>query len=93
MSEIRVLPLPKVTGIWKHDFSKYPDAVRVSMSDGKVLKYVLDVEQPAPVLRGKLDRFRELCIGYEKPADAATPNRPRRKIIQGKYTTEGEKRE
>lgn len=66
MSEIRVLPLPKVTGVWKHDTSKYPDVIRVPMSDGRVVKYVIDVPQPAPVFREKLDRFTKLCIGYEK---------------------------
>lgn len=50
MSEIRVLPLPKVTGVWKHNSSKYPDVIRVPMSDGKVVKYVIDVEMPHPAL-------------------------------------------
>ena len=50
MSEIRVMPLPKVTGVWKHDCSKYPDIIRVPMSDGKVVKYVIDVEMPHPAL-------------------------------------------
>ncbi|MBO7711179.1 MAG: hypothetical protein J6S83_11965 [Lachnospiraceae bacterium] len=50
MSGIRILPLPKVTGIWTYDGSKYPDIVRVPMSDGKVIRYVLDVEQPRPRL-------------------------------------------
>ena len=48
MSGIRILPLPKVTGIWQHEFSKYPDIVRVPMSDGKVIRYVLEVSQPRP---------------------------------------------
>ena len=34
MSEIRVLPLPKVTGVWDHDVSRYPDRVRIPMADG-----------------------------------------------------------
>jgi len=50
VSEIRVMPLPKVTGVWKHDCSKYPDIIRVPMSDGKVVKYVIDVEMPHPAL-------------------------------------------
>ena len=81
MSGIRILPLPKVTGIWTYDGSKYPDIVRVPMSDGKVIRYVLDIEQPAPVLREKLRRFRNTCVGYEmkKPEDAATSDRPERK--------------
>lgn len=78
MSGIRILPLPKVTGIWQHEFSKYPDIVRVPMSDGKVIRYVLDVDQPAPVLAEKLRRYRNTCIGYEKkkPEDAGTSDRP-----------------
>lgn len=66
MSEVRVLPLPKVKGVWNHDFSKYPDLIKVAMSDGKVVNYRLDVEQPAPVLRENLHRFRNICVGYER---------------------------
>lgn len=90
---IRVLPLPKVTGIWQHEVSKYPDIVRVPMSDGKVIRYVLDVEQPAPVLREKLRRFRNTCVGYgmKKPEDEATPDRPARKKYRNHFTTEEER--
>ena len=48
MSEIRVMPLPKVTGIWDHDASRYQDRIRVPMSDGKVVTYHIDVEMPHP---------------------------------------------
>ena len=65
MSEIRVLPLPKVTGIWKHDSSKYPDVLKVPMSDGTVVKYVIGIEQPSPAfLKEKLDKFTDMCVGY-----------------------------
>lgn len=65
MSEIRVLPLPKVTGIWRHDSSKYPDVLKVPMSDGTVVKYVIGIEQPSPAfLRDGLDKFTDLCVGY-----------------------------
>jgi endonuclease/exonuclease/phosphatase family metal-dependent hydrolase len=40
VSEIRVMPLPKVTGIWEHDCSRYPDTIRIPMSDGKVITFV-----------------------------------------------------
>ena len=63
-SKIQVFPLPKVLPEWAHKFGKYPDAIRVAMSDGKVLRYVLDVPQPAPVLREQLDKFTKLCVGY-----------------------------
>lgn len=48
MSEIRVLPLPKVTGIWRHDSSKYPEIIKVPMSDGRIITYHIDIEMPHP---------------------------------------------
>ena len=48
MSEARVLPLPKVLGKWEHDDSKYPETIIVSFSNGKTVKYRIDVEQPHP---------------------------------------------
>jgi hypothetical protein len=63
VSEIRVLPLPKVTGVWKHDTSKYPDVIRVPMSDGRVVKYVIDIEQPHPCLTAALRNVRNM-VGY-----------------------------
>ena len=49
MSEVRVLPLPKVTGVYEHEFSKYPDRIRVPMSDGKVVTYALRSHTPQTV--------------------------------------------
>jgi len=60
VSEIRVMPLPKVTGVWKHDCSKYPDIIRVPMSDGKVVKYVIDVELPHPALVAALKNLERM---------------------------------
>lgn len=87
---MQVLPLPKVHPEWdsKH-LGRYPDRIRVSMSDGKVITYRIEVNQPAPVLRESLDSFSELCVGYEKPADAGTSDR-QKKGLRGKYTTEKE---
>ena len=65
-SKIQVFPLPKVLPDWAHKFGKYPDEIRVPMSDGKVIRYVMDVPQPAPVFRSALDEYTELCIGYER---------------------------
>lgn len=58
-----VLPIPKVEAFWKHDFSKYPDFIKVAMTDGKVITYDIRVEQPAPVMTDALDRFDKAC-GY-----------------------------
>ena len=68
MSEIRVLPLPKVTGVWEHDVSRYPDRVRIPMSDGKVVTYRIDVEMPHPCLAAALNSIGKM----KKTGDAAT---------------------
>ena len=64
MSEIRVLPLPKVTGIWRHDSSRYPEVIKVPMSDGKVVTYHIDVEMPHPQLMAALENIRKM-EGYK----------------------------
>ena len=60
MSEIRVLPLPKVTGVWDHDVSKYPDRIRVPMSDGKVVTYHIDVEMPHPCFEAAIKNIERM---------------------------------
>ena len=67
MNEIRVMPLPKVAGYWEYETSKYPDVIKVSMSDGKVITYRRDVQQPHPAflesmeLIGKMKRAGDCC--------------------------------
>ena len=66
MSEIRVLQLPKVDAKYGPAGGKYPETVRIAMSDGKVITYRIDMEQPRPAfLKKDLDRFSDLCVGYE----------------------------
>lgn len=72
MSNIQVLPLPKVFPIWDHRHSMYPETIRVSFSNGKTVLYRIDIEQPAPQLKDALDDFTELCIGYERKEDDET---------------------
>ena len=57
-------PLPMVLPIWENDWSVFPDVVRVSMEDGHVLNYRLEVSQPKQVLKDKLDQFTQTCVGY-----------------------------
>lgn len=57
-------PLPMVLPIWEHEWSVYPDVVRVSMENGKVIDYRCEIKQPRPILKGMLDRFTETCVGY-----------------------------
>lgn len=65
MSEVRVLPLPKVTGIWRHDSSKYPEIIRVPMSDGRIISYHIDVEMPHPQLMAALENIKRM-EGYSR---------------------------
>ena len=64
MSEtVQVLPLPKVKGYWKYKCSRYPDTIKVPMSDGKVVTYHIEVEMPHPCLTAALRNVRNM-VGY-----------------------------
>ena len=73
-ANVRVLPLPKVKALWQHDWSDYPDMIRVPMSDGTVINYVRDVAQPRPMLGKALDRFSAAC-GYKNGGENHGGNR------------------
>ena len=64
MSEVRVLPLPKVTGLWDHDVSRYPDRVRIPMSDGKIVTYHIDVDMPHPCFEAAMGNIDRMVVGY-----------------------------
>jgi hypothetical protein len=68
MSDKRqVLPLPKVQGIWESGLARYPDVVRVCMSDGKVIRYRRERGENESMLKEALDRLdRTCCFGGEK---------------------------
>ena len=67
MSEMRVLPLPKVDAKYGPIGGKYPETIRIAMSDGNVITYRIEMEQPRPAfLKDSLDRFSDICVGYEK---------------------------
>ena len=36
------------------------------MSDGKVIRYHIDIKQPAPVFKDKLDKFTKTCGAYPR---------------------------
>ena len=68
MSEVRVLPLPKVTGGWEHDVSQYPDRVRIPMSDGKVVTYRIEIDQPHPCFTAAMENIRNMNGYYGRRA-------------------------
>ena len=67
---IRIMPLPKVTGFWQTEYSDYPDVIRVPMSDGRVITYRREMEQPEPRVMKSLDLIRMMNEntygGYKK---------------------------
>ena len=57
----QVLPLPRVHPEWDPEKqNRYPDIIRVSMSDGKVVKYRIEVEQPHPQCMKAVDLIRSM---------------------------------
>ena len=65
MSNIQALPLPKVHTIWEHPgISKYPETIRVSFSDGKTIKYIIDIEQPHPSCLAAIENIQKM-EGYK----------------------------
>lgn len=61
---IRVIPTPHVTGYWHHDYSEYPDEIKVKMADGVSVRYVRQIEQPHPQCQKAIDLIRAMNTGY-----------------------------
>ena len=61
MSEtVQVLPLPKVKGYWKYKCSRYPDTIKVPMSDGKVITYHIEVDMPHPIFLAAMKNIERM---------------------------------
>jgi len=60
MPEIRVMPLPMVHGEWEHEDSKYPETIKVSFSDGKVISYRIDIQQPHPCFEAAMNNLERM---------------------------------
>ena len=58
-----VHPLADVTPIWEHDFSVYPDIIRVAMDDGRVVNYCIDVQMPNPAFQRVMGLLKEIPYG------------------------------
>lgn len=55
----------KVTQHWDRHHEELP-YLMVKMSDGRTVRYNPEILQPKPVLADKLEKFTDLCIGYER---------------------------
>ena len=64
MSDLRVLPLPKVDAHYGPIGGKYPETVRIAMSDGKVITYRIDIQQPHPCFTAAMDNLDRMVVGY-----------------------------
>ncbi|MBQ1792977.1 MAG: hypothetical protein II008_22605 [Oscillospiraceae bacterium] len=53
--------------IWDHDFSDYPDRLKIPMHDGQIITYHREIEQPHPSLVKAQKNIRKMkaVIGYQ----------------------------
>lgn len=62
----KIIPdIPKIRAHWERRSDPVP-YLMVPMSDRSVIRYVPDIRQPKPVLKKGLDKFTEICNGYER---------------------------
>ena len=59
----QIRALPEVACFYETDWSKYPERIKVTMSNGRVIPYRIDIQQKKSVLRDQMARFTELCKG------------------------------
>ena len=65
-AEGQIAPLADVTPIWDHDYSDYPDLIRVAMEDGKVVNYRIDVQMPHPAFRKVMKLMEKIPYGVSQ---------------------------
>ena len=56
--------LPKPLPVYEHNFSEYPEMIRVSFSDGSTAVYELRTDQPHPVIIENIKIIRKWKKGY-----------------------------
>ena len=64
MENNRPTILPKPVPMYEHNYSEYPELIRVSFSDGSTAVYQLRTEQPAPVIIENIRIVRKWKQGY-----------------------------
>lgn len=75
----RVHPFPVIHPVYEHESSVYPDKVRVSMDDGKVIDYRIEKTEPESWLKPALDKFNKTCFGGNKQKDKGRGKRSGRR--------------
>ena len=65
---IRIVPnIPKIQARWAHRASEIPDWLEVPMSNGQIVRYYPQIDQPA--FRKSLEIIRNMkdqVVGYER---------------------------
>lgn len=80
---IRIMPdIPRIRARWAHRASEIPEWLEVPLSDGRVVNYYPQIEQPA--FTKSMEIIRHMTdpeTGYKRkgPADAATSDRIQKK--------------
>ena len=67
--------LQKPKANYEHDFSVYPESVRVSFGDGKTIIYDRRIEQPAPMFEENIRIIRKWKQGYVNKPQRRRRNR------------------
>ena len=65
-AEGQIAPLADVTPIWEHDYSVYPDMLRVAMEDGKVVNYRIDIVMPHPAFSRVMKLMEKIPYGVSQ---------------------------
>lgn len=63
VKEGQISPIPDVFPVWEHDWSDYPDMIRVAMADGNVVNYRIDVELPHPAFKRVMKLLEKIPYG------------------------------
>lgn len=79
--------LPEFVPNYEQSWSQYPDSIRVSFGNGRTLKYVIDIQQPEPVLGKLLDRYNHICFGGYKYKQKGIGKRTGRVMDNGQEGT------
>ena len=66
----RIIPnIPQIKAHWERRSDPVP-YLMAPMSDGSTVRYNPEIRQPKPYFKESLDKFTDLCVGYERKEEA-----------------------
>ena len=66
MTEAIIPDIPNIKAHWDHPGVDPVPYLMVPMSDGSTIRYNPEIRQPKPYFKESLDKFTDLCVGYER---------------------------